>query len=329
MMAFPRSLVLLAAIPLPASAGMQSALDAAGENATQIAAIAWVLFVGGGLIFAAVVVLALLALFGTPAQRVTLGRQALIVIGGIVFPVGVLTALLIHTFSAASAMVSDETPPSIRIEVTGEMWWWRVRYLEEDGRTMVETANEIRIPAGQPVEFLLKTPDVIHSFWVPALAGKVDMLPGRVNRLRVTPQALGTFRGQCAEYCGAQHANMALQVVVHTPDQFRTWLAAQREPAAEPADPPLQRGRQLFLDNRCGLCHTIRGTPAAGTPGPDLTHVGGRLAIAAGTLPNGAGALAGWITGSQHVKPDNKMPSFRQFSAEELRMLAAYLENLQ
>lgn len=328
-MALLRSSLLLAAIPLPALAGTQSAFDTGGDHAVRIEAIAWVLFAGGGVIFIAVVLLALLALFGAPRPRAALGRQALIIGGGIVFPVVVLTALLVYTFAAASAMVRDDIPPSIRIEVTGEMWWWRVRYLQEDGTTMVETANEIRLPAGQVVEFLLTTPDIIHSFWVPGLAGKMDMIPGHVNRLRVTPQALGTYRGQCAEYCGAQHANMALQAIVHTPDQFRTWLSEQQKPAAEPANPQLQQGRQLFLANRCGLCHTIRGTAATGTAGPDLTHVGSRLGLAAATLPNGAGALAAWITGTQHVKPDSKMPSFRQFSPEELHALAAYLESLQ
>ncbi|HZW11973.1 MAG TPA: cytochrome c oxidase subunit II [Noviherbaspirillum sp.] len=321
--------LLLAATSAPVHAGMQSTFHAGGDQAARIESIAWVLFVGGGLIFIAVILLALFTLFGSSSQRPLLGRQALIVGGGIVFPVVVLTALLVYTFSAASAMVRDDIPPSVRIEVTGELWWWRVRYLQEDGSTLVETANEIRIPAGQVVEFLLTSPDIIHSFWVPGLAGKIDIIPGHVNRLRVTAQEMGTYRGQCAEYCGAQHANMALQVVVLTPDQFRTWLAEQQKPAPEPASPDLQLGRQLFLDNRCGLCHTVRGTPAHGKPGPELTHVGSRLALAAATLPNGAGSLAAWITGSQHIKPDNKMPAFRQFSPEELRALAAWLESLQ
>lgn len=322
-------LVLFAAHARPAVAGPQSVLDSATENAARIEGIAWVLFAGGAAIFVAVLVLAWIALFGTAAQRAAIGRKALVTGAGIVFPVVVLTALLIYTFMSAAAIVTPSAPSSIRVEVTGELWWWRVRYLDEDGGTMVETANEIRLPAAQPVEFLLKSPDVIHSFWVPNLAGKIDMIPGRVNRLWITAQDLGTFRGQCAEFCGAQHAKMALHVVVQTPDEFRTWLASHLPPALVPRDPQLLRGRQLFLESRCGLCHTVRGTPAKGTSGPDLTHVGSRQWIAAGTLPNGAGALAGWITDTQHVKPDSRMPSFRQFSADDLRALAAFLESLQ
>lgn len=328
-MPFLYPFALLAAIPLPAFASLQSALDPKGENATQIATIAWILFVGGGLIFVAVLALAGIALFGTPAQRAAIGRQALIIGGGILFPVIVLTALLVYTFRSASAMISHGEPPAARIEVTGELWWWRIRYLDERDALIVETANEIHLPAAQPVEFLLTSPDIIHSFWVPELSGKLDMIPGHVNRLRITAHSPGVFRGQCAEYCGAQHAKMALHVVVQTPDQYRAWLAAHRLPAQEPRNPQLQRGRQLFLDNRCGLCHTIRGTAADGRPGPDLTHVGSRLWIAAATLPNNAGSIAGWITGTQHLKPDSKMPAFRQFSADELRALAAYLESLK
>jgi cytochrome c oxidase subunit 2 len=194
---------------------------------------------------------------------------------------------------------------------------------------MVETANEIRIPAGQPVEFLLTTSNVIHSFWVPNLAGKIDMIPGRANRLRVQANAPGMFRGQCAEYCGAQHAKMAFHVVAHTPDEYDAWIAALILPAQEPGTPLWQRGMQSFLQNGCGACHTIRGTHAAGKLGPDLTHVGSRLSLGAGVLPNSADAIAAWIRDSQHLKPENKMPAFNQFSSEELRALAAYLESLR
>ena len=308
---------------------MQSALDPKGENAAGIAEITWILFGGGTLIFIAVMVLALVALSGTGRQRAALGRQALIVGAGIAFPVVVLSALLVYTFASAAAMVGARGQPAARIEVVGELWWWRIRYLDDSGKPMLETANEIRIPAGSPVELILMTSDVIHSFWVPNLAGKLDMLPGTVNRLRITANEAGVFRGQCAEYCGMQHANMALQVVVSEPNEYRSWLEANLLSAQEPGSPQLQHGRQLFLDNRCGLCHTIRGTSAAGTHGPDLTHVGSRLSLAAGTLPKNPGSIAGWIAGGQHLKPGNKMPSFAQFSGEDLRALAAYLESLQ
>lgn len=319
----------LSAVPVLARAGIQSAFDPKGKDAAQILEITWVLFVGGGLIFTAVMLLALLALFGPPGVRAALGRHAWIIGGGIAFPVVVLSALLVYTFIAASRMVQAQEPAAARIEVSGELWWWRVRYLDEGGKTLFETANEIRIPAGQPVDFTLVSDNVIHSFWVPNLAGKIDMIPGHVNKQRMQADAPGVFRGQCAEYCGAQHARMAFYVVAHTAQEYAAWVAAQRRPAGNPDDPLLRRGKELFLNNRCGLCHTVRGTPANGRLGPDLTHVGSRLSIAAGILPNGQGAIAGWITGSQHLKPENKMPAFNQFSGEDLRALSAYMESLQ
>jgi cytochrome c oxidase subunit 2 len=328
-MPFKIAFVLLAALPALAHAGVQSAFDPQGKDAAEIMEITRVLFIGGALIFIAVMGLALVALFGPPGLRRSLGKHAWVIGGGIAFPVAVLTALLVYTFLSAARMVQADTPAAARVEVTGELWWWRVKYLDENGEAILETANEIHIPAGQPVDFVLMSDNVIHSFWVPNLAGKIDMIPRHVNRLRVQANGPGTFRGQCAEYCGAQHARMAFFVVAHTPEDFAAWLSAQTRPAADPGDPFLRRGRELFLTNRCGLCHTVRGTPAEGGLGPDLTHVGSRLSLAAGALSNTQGAIAGWITGSQDIKPGNKMPAFNQFSAEELRAISAYMESLQ
>lgn len=287
---------------------MQSVLDPQGPVAGAVADLAWVLFAGGSAIFLLVVILAAQALF---APRPWLASRAFIVGGGIVFPLLVLSALLVHVLWGHG---SSDSEPAIRIEVVGEQWWWRVRY------PGFETANEIRIPAGQPVELVLSSADVIHSFWIPSLAGKVDMIPGRTNRLRLGAQREGMFRGQCAEYCGGPHAHMALYVIAETPERFAAWLEAQRRPAAS--------GNSLF-NARCAVCHTVRGTPAAGTRGPDLTHVGTRASIGAGLLPNNAGTLAGWIASSQHLKPGNLMPSFEDLSATELRALAGYLEGLK
>lgn len=319
---------ILAALPFPAAANVQSALHPKGEQASRIAEISWVMFIGATLIFLLVMIVLGLALYGPPRVRALFSRRSLIVGGGIAFPVVVLSALLVYTLSAASFLARAGTPAAARVEVIGEMWWWRVRYLDEEGRPMFETANDIRIPAGQPVEFLLKSDNVIHSFWVPNLAGKTDMLPGHVNRLRVQAQAPGLFRGQCAEYCGAQHAKMMFHVEALAPADFETWVSQQREPAREPIEPRLQAGRQYFM-HACAQCHAIRGTEAAGTLGPDLTHVGSRHSLAAGVLPNNVGALAGWIAGSQHIKPDNKMPSFNQLSGEGLRAVAHYMESLK
>lgn len=317
-------------LPALTNGQTQSALDARGSSAVPILELTWVLFAGGGIIFIAVMLLLLAALFGPSSLRSGLARHAWVVGGGIVFPVLVLSALLIYTFSAASGIVrSQQAPAAARIEVAGELWWWRVRYLDAGGKALLETANEIHIPVGQPVDLELSSGNVIHSFWVPNLAGKVDMMPGRVNRLRLQAAAPGVFRGQCAEYCGAQHAKMAFHVVALPPAEHAAWLAARAQPAAEPAGPWLRRGQALFAESRCGLCHTIRGTPADGTLGPDLTHVGSRSHIAAGTLPNGVGTIAAWITSGQHIKPGNQMPVFNQFSGEDLRALAGYLESLR
>jgi cytochrome c oxidase subunit 2 len=322
-------LAFLTAVPALAHATMQSAFDAKGKNAAQILEITWVLLVGGGLIFIAVMLLALIALFGPAGLRAGLGRYAWVIGGGIAFPVVVLSALLVYTLMSAARIVQADEPAAARIEVTGELWWWRVKYLDDNGKTIFETANEIHIPAGQPVDFVLISDNVIHSFWVPNLAGKIDMIPGHINRLRVRADAPGMFRGQCAEYCGAQHARMAFFVIAHTAEEYAAWLSAHAQPARDPGDQFLQRGKQLFFDNRCAICHTVRGTPAEGRLGPDLTHVGSRLWIAAGVLPNTQGAIAGWITSSQDIKPGNKMPAFNQFSSEELRALSAYVESLQ
>ncbi len=323
-----RLLGLLAFLPLPLQAGVQSALHPQSESAGRVAEITWVLFTGGAIIFVLVGILLALALCGPPRLRVLLRQPSLVVGGGIIFPVVVLTALLIYTLSAGSTMLKADTPPAARIEVVGEMWWWRVRYLDSEGLALFETANDIRMPAGLPVELVLKSDNVIHSFWVPNLAGKLDMVPGHVNRLRIQAQEPGLFRGQCAEYCGAQHAKMMVDVQVLSADDFQSWVASQREPAHEPAGATLALGKQVFMQN-CVQCHAIRGTLANGTSGPDLTHVGSRLSLAAGVLPNNVGALAGWIAGSQHIKPGNAMPSFNQLSGENLRAVAQYMESLQ
>jgi cytochrome c oxidase subunit 2 len=299
--------------------GIQSALNPQGPDAAVIAEISWVLFAGGAVIFFAVMALAAWAVFGKRASTARLSPRVLIVGGGIVFPVVTLFALLVYSLVRAASLHPVD-PAALRIEVVGEQWWWRVHYLDAEGRRDFATANEIRVPAGRPVELLLKSADVIHSFWVPVLAGKLDMIPGRTNRLRLRAERPGEFRGQCAEYCGGPHAFMALYFIAETPERFEQWAEAQRR-AATASNP-------LFTTH-CASCHTVRGTKAAGLLGPDLTHVGSRRSIGAGLLPNNAGALAGWIASSQHLKPGNLMPAFQSFSGEELRSLADYLENLK
>ena len=304
--------------------GPQSAFDAGGPEAARIATIGLVMFGGGGLIFAAVLLLTLLAMRSRPSAGL-IGSRALVVAGGLFFPVIVLTGLLLYTFGLAGSATRPGDEPALRIDVIGRMWWWEIRYPAAG----VVLANEIRVPAGRPVELHVSSSDVIHSFWVPALAGKIDMIPGRVNRLRIVADDPGIFRGQCAEFCGAQHAHMAVEIVAEAPDAFAAWLERQARPAAATSGPVLARGRSLFLASGCGDCHTVRGIAADGKLGPDLTHVGSRRTIGAAILPNNVGTLAGWIADSQSIKPGNGMPSFNVFSGADLRAVAAYLASLE
>jgi cytochrome c oxidase subunit 2 len=300
---------------MPELQGVQSVLAAAGPEANILAEMGWVLVIGAALIFAVVMALTAWALAG----RRRLREDAFIVGGGIVFPAVTLAILLVYTL-VRGEQIQAPAEGALRIEVTGEQWWWRVRYLDSRGEADFETANEVRIPAGKPVLLELKSADVIHSFWVPALAGKLDMIPGRTNRLRLLAARPGEYRGQCAEYCGGPHALMAFFVVAQEEQAFEDWLRLQRRDA-ERQDP--------LFNGHCGGCHTVRGTPAAGKLGPDLTHVASRKTIGAALLPMNQGAIAGWIASSQHLKPGNLMPSFDRFSGEELRVIAGYVENLE
>ncbi|WP_332674552.1 cytochrome c oxidase subunit II [Aromatoleum sp.] len=306
------------------SVWLQSALAPRGPEAAAIAEITWVLVAAGAVIFAIVLVIAALALFRPHAW---LGSTRLIVAGGIVFPVVVLSALLVYALLAAPRQAAAG-PADVVVEVVGHQWWWEVNYLDDSGAPDFTTANEIHIPVGREVELRLHSADVLHSFWVPALAGKLDLIPGKDNRLRLAADQAGTFRGQCAEYCGGPHAQMALFVVAEDPARFDAWRTAQREPQRGIADPQATEGRQLFLAH-CGSCHTLRGTVAEGKLGPDLTHFGSRIALGAGIRPNHTGALAGWIAGNQRMKPGNLMPEIRDLDGDELRTLSDWLGTLK
>lgn len=307
--------------------GIQSALSPQGPAAAIVAEMFWVMSAGAAIIFLAIMALAAYAVFAPRKDTTRLSGRLLIVGGGMVFPVLTLSALLVYSFVRAGTMAPAAPRPAVRIEVVGQQWWWRVYYLDAGGRSDFVTANEIHVPVGQPVQLELKSADVIHSFWVPALAGKLDMIPGRTNRLRIQADRPGRYRGQCAEYCGGPHALMALFVVAEPAEHFERWMQIQRRPATAPADDIRRKGRDLFVA-QCAACHAVRGTQAVGTRGPDLTHVAGREFIGAGLLPNNAGTLAGWIASTQHLKPGNLMPAFDALSNPELRALAAYLAGL-
>jgi cytochrome c oxidase subunit 2 len=310
--------------------GPQSALDPAGRGAARIANLFWGMAAGAGIIWLAVIGLAIYAMRVRPESHSQSGAQFLIIGGGAVLPTVVLAGLLAYGLAMIPQLLVPASGSALHIAVSGEQWWWRVRYLTS-GSTggAVELANEIRLPVGARVEFHLESPDVIHSFWIPSLGGKIDMIPGRRNRLALEPTRTGVFRGTCAEYCGTSHALMSLYVVVLEPEDFAAWLAHQQEPAQPPAVVLAERGQELFLANGCGACHTVRGTPAAGVVGPDLTHVGSRLSLGAGILPNDPEAFQRWIAHTDNVKPEVLMPAFGMLPPEDVQALAAYLDGLQ
>src|SRR6218665_273985 len=301
-------------------------LNPAGPYAQPTTLLAWTLLIGGTLVLLIVLAALGVALWGKPQLRNWSGGDRAIWIGGVGFPAVVLTALLVWGLWLTSDLQAvAHKPGEMRVRVTGEMWWWRVAYLDDQGRTVIRDANELHVPAGQSVLLELDSADVIHSFWVPRLSGKMDMIPGRRNLLRIQADKPGTYGGQCAEYCGGPHALMGFVVVAHSPESF---ARGQAERLAPPR-PARVQGAELFLSSGCAACHSVRGTPANGVAGPDLTHVGARGTLGAGILPNNRGTLAGWIADSQTIKPGNRMPNYKQLSPDELNALAAYMESLK
>jgi cytochrome c oxidase subunit 2 len=300
-------------------------LDPAGPYATSVSLLSWILFGMGAAVLLVVLVALYVALFGRRELQARLGGKAAIWAGGIAFPAIVLTALLIYGLSLTRHLSQPIGGEALRVRVTGEMWWWRVAYLDRAGNTIVNDANELHIPAGRPVVLELESADVIHSFWVPRLSGKLDMIPGRRNLMRIQADRPGVFGGQCAEYCGGPHALMGFTVVAHEPAEFGRMMQARV--AREGASPaPASAGARLFDAAGCSACHRIAGTNANGLAGPDLTFVGARRSLGAGILPNNRGTLMGWIGNSQAIKPHNRMPPYTMLSAQQLTDLATYLE---
>jgi cytochrome c oxidase subunit II len=306
------------------SAGVSSIWQPAGPVAGTLWEVSTVLAIGATLIF--VGVMGLLAL----AVRRHGGRvdaRWWVLGGGLAFPSLVLAALF--AYSEANKPPWRVAPPAdaLVIGVTARMWWWELRYRDPASGAEIVGANELRIPVGRPVYLGLSSADVIHSFWVPQLGGKMDMLPGRVQHLLLQADRPGVYRGACAEYCGDQHARMALHVVAEPPEAFEAWLAAQARPAAPAA---LEQGRQAFVAHRCDACHTVRGVSERSRLGPDLTHVGSRLHLGAGTLANDAEALAQWVAHTQQIKPGVRMPSSQARIGEaDIQSIAAWLAELK
>lgn len=305
----------------------QSALAPAGEEAARVAGLSWILFAGAAAIFLIVLLALGLAIAGPERARRLLRAESSVRFWGITFPTLTLVALLGYGLWLMRDTMASPSAAELRIEVTGEQFWWRVAYDGPGGRRIAE-ANEIRVPVGVEVGFVLRTADVIHSFWVPSLGGKLDMIPGRTNRLRLKAERPGIYRGQCAEYCGTAHAQMSLEIVAVPRVEFDAWLAAADRPAASEGG-PARRGAALFLASGCGACHAVRGTQAAGKIGPDLSRIGGRRFLAAASLPNTAENLTRFIADPAAVKPGSLMPPFAIFAADEQQALAAYLTSLK
>jgi cytochrome c oxidase subunit 2 len=224
------------------------------------------------------------------------------------------------------ALANDQNV--LDIKITGHQWWWEVTYQNNDPSKTVTDANEIHIPVGQTVRLELRSGDVIHSFWAPNFAGKKDAIPGHPTALYLRADHIGTFWGQCAEYCGYEHAKMRFALIVQYPEDYEAWIEAARQPARPPQTAQQQRGRDIFLGRTCSMCHTITGTAAGGRLGPDLTHIASRQTIGAGILPNTMGNLAGWIADPQAIKPGVNMPQ-QALSADDLQAVLEYLENLK
>ncbi len=327
-----RPSALLATLALSGCDGRQSVLAPGGADARVLGDLFWVML--GGAIILWLLVNGLF-FYVTRINRAALSRRfanGLIIVGGVIFPTVILGALLAYGLS----IMPDQRAPGdgLTLRVTGEQWWWRVEYWPEGAEAPIISANEIRLPADQRSEIILDAGRVIHSFWIPALGGKMDMFPGRETRMSLHPEAPGHWRGQCAEFCGASHALMAFEVVAMAPDDFTLWLAAQEAPAARPTDPAAIRGAEVFTREGCGACHTVRGsdlpdTEARGAVGPDLTHVGSRLSLGAGTLGTTLEDFETWIAHTGAIKPEVEMPAYDHLSAGDLSDLAQYLKGLE
>lgn len=313
--------------------GYQSMLRPTGVEAARIAELWWVLFAVCSAVFVAVTGFLIFALFRRERgdrenDDATSTRW---VAGGVIATLAILAFFFVYNLHVArdsSAYDGSDDAEALVVEVTGVQWWWNVVYMDSVPGNVVRTANEIHLPVGVPVRLDVKTRDVIHSFWMPNLQGKIDLVPGRTNSIWVRAEEPGVYRGQCAEFCGMQHARMAFVVVVEPYDEFQEWLEHQRQPALPPADSIAAAGQQVFLDAPCALCHQIRGTRAAATAGPDLTHLASRRTLAAGTLPNTRGNLAAWIVDPQQIKPGNHMPPVN-LDSEDLQALLTFLETLR
>jgi cytochrome c oxidase subunit II len=325
---------------------VQSTFNTHGPAAHRIAGLAGfmtILFLVITIVMWVLFVIALYKRGGTLAEHAPIeigGGQMWIAVGGILIPLIVLTLIFVlglgllrdfpihgmHGGSAHAAMAQSMKP---EIRIIGHQWWWEIEYLNDDLSQQFTTANELHLPTGRSVNIEVETRDVMHSFWVPALHGKVDLIPGQANYIRLEASEPGEYTGQCAEFCGAQHSKMRILAIAQAPDEYHAWLESERKPGADPADPHAKSGQQIFLSGPCSMCHQVRGTIAGGRVAPDLTHIGSRKMIAANVYRNNDAYLEAWITHAQSLKPESQMPNLTQFTGQQLTDLVAYLRQLQ
>jgi cytochrome c oxidase subunit 2 len=322
-------------------ASIQSSLHPNGPQAERLSNLWWLMFWVCTSVFVLVMVAMLLALKNKTSESQMTSPPILtpsieqerkrrnIVISSVIVTVVILFVFLVVSFSVGRSLTAELAHKNaITIEITGHQWWWEVRYEDPSASNIFTTANEIHIPVGVPVTFQLRGGDVIHSFWVPNLMGKKDLIPGKIATVWLQADQPGVYRGQCAEYCGLQHAHMALWIVAEPQEQFNAWHQNQVQTSIAPATDTQRVGQQVFLSSACVMCHAINGTPAGANVGPNLTHVASRNTIAAATLPNTREHLTQWVVDSQKIKPGNKMPQ-NNLSSANLNALLDYLQSLK
>jgi cytochrome c oxidase subunit 2 len=323
------AIAALGLLLLNGCANAPSILDPQGPAAARIANLWWLLFWMAMAVLVFVFAFLALALFRrrpaeVDAQRAQQRGIRVIIWAGVVMPAIVLAVVYVATLWTMRALATPVIPEGLTVHVIGQLWWWEVQYPEQQ----FVTANEIHIPVGQPVRIVLSSPNVIHSFWVPELHGKMDLMPGEINETWIQADRPGVYWGECAEFCGTQHAKMNFLVIAQPAEEYQAWLQQQQQPATTPTDPLAQEGQQIFLSANCLYCHAIRGTDAVGNLGPDLTHLASRRTLGSAIQENTAGNLAGWIVGPQHIKPGNLMPQ-SDLTSTELQALLAYLATLE
>jgi len=341
------ALAMIAPAGLTGCAYEQSIWNAHGPAARSIGTLSWamtILFLAATAVMWALFIIAFYRRRGTLDEHEPItagGGETWIAVGGIAIPLIVLTTLFVagldmmgeFPIHGAPGLPSEAqmsaTSMKPEILIIGHQWWWEIHYLNDDPAKEFVTADELHLPAGRRVNIEVKTADVMHSLWIPALNGKVDMIPGQPNYIRIIASHPGIYQGQCAEFCGIQHAHMRLLAVVQNLDQYEAWLAAQRLPGAKPTTPAAVEGEHVFLTSQCANCHTVRGTSANGEFAPDLTHIGSRRMLAADIFPNNDAYLEAWITNAQSLKLGAQMPSLPNFSGTQLSDMVAYLRQLK